>query len=337
MLIIEYLARRLAFVIPLVVGIVLITFLIVRLGGQDAVGLLAGPMADEAQVKLITAELGLDKPLFEQFAIYVTNVLQGDLGVSWQSGQPVLDEILIRVAASLELLLVSIVLGTLLGVPIGVRAALRPRGAFDQISRAVSLVSYSVPTYWMALMALAIFFLALGWAPAPMGRLDLAVFPPPFVTGSYLIDALLIGDFDAVGSALSHLVLPVSVFTTIVAAPIMKQTRAICLEVLSSDYIRLARLYGYGRNKVWRMTLRNATVPIVTYIGSELATLLAAVALVELVFSWGGLGQWGLNAILFGDFAAVQGYVLVLALFASTVYIIVDLIVLIAEPRAVTR
>jgi ABC-type dipeptide/oligopeptide/nickel transport system permease component len=335
--IVEYFARRLAFVIPLVLGIVLITFLLVRLGGQEPTGLLAGPMATEAQMNLIRSELGLDKPIFEQFAIYLVNVLQGDLGKSWQSNSPVLDEILIRITASLELLLTSMALGALIGVPVGLRAALRPRGIFDQVSRAISLVSYSVPTYWMALMALFIFFLALGWAPPPMGRIDLAVFPPPTVTGSYFIDSLIAGDLEAAWSALGHLILPVCVFTLIVAAPIIKQTRAICLEVLSSDYIRMARLYGYGRKKVWRMTLRNALVPIVTYIGAELATLLAAVALVELVFSWGGLGQWGLNAILFGDFAAVQGYVLVLALFASIVYLIVDLIVLIAEPRAATR
>ena len=123
------------------------------------------------------------------------------------------------------------------------------------------------------------------------------------------------------------------VFSLIIAAPTIKQTRAIALEVLGSDYIRLARLYGYSKKTIRRIALRNSFVPILTYVGAELATLLAAVALVELVFSWGGLGQWGLNAILFGDFAAVQGYVLVLALFASAVYLIVDLIVLIAEPR----
>ncbi len=337
MTILEYLARRLLFVIPLVVGVVLITFLIIRVGGQDAVGMLAGPMANEAEVNLIRSSLGLDRPILEQFAIYVVKVLQGDLGVSWQSGRTVLSEILVRIAASLELLLIAMFIGAAVGVPIGLRAALNPRGLFDQLSRAISLVTFSVPTYWMALMALFVFFLALGWAPPPMGRLDLAVFPPPFVTGSYLIDAIIVGDFEAIRSALSHLALPVIVFTLIVAAPIIKQTRAISLEVLSSDYIRLARLYGYGKKKIWRMTLRNALVPLVTYIGSELATLLAAVALIELVFSWGGLGQWGLNAILFGDFAAVQGYVLVLALFASTVYVIVDLIVLVAEPRAMER
>ncbi len=333
MIIVQYLARRLAFVIPLVLGIVFITFMLVRIGGQDAVGMLAGPMAGKAEVEMIRRNLGLDKPLWEQFFIYAQNVLQGDMGKSWQSGRPVLSEILTRISASLELLLISIALGTLVGVPVGLRAAMKPNKAFDQISRIASLVSFSVPTYWMALMALFVFFLGLGWAPPPMGRLDLAVFPPATVTGSYFIDSLLAGDMQAAGSAAGHLVLPVLVFSLIIAAPTIKQTRAIALEVLGSDYIRLARLYGYGKGTIRRIALRNSFVPIITYIGAELATLLAAVALVELVFSWGGLGQWGLNAILFGDFAAVQGYVLVLALFASAVYLIVDLIVLIAEPR----
>lgn len=331
----RFIIRRLVLTLPLLLGIVFITFMLVRIGGQDAVGMLASPMADENEIALIRAELGLDKPLFVQFGIYLGKIVQGDLGESWQSNSPVLGEILLRIPASLELLLTAVALGTLVGVPIGLRAATRPNRAFDQISRFGSLVGFSIPTYWMALMSIFFFFFLLRWAPPPLGRISLAVFPPNDVTGSYFIDGVLSGNWAAARSALGHLVLPVLVFSMIVAAPIIKQTRAIALEVLGSDYIRFARASGFSRRTIRRMALRNSFTPIVTYIGTELAGLLAAVSLVELIFAWGGLGQWGLNAILFGDFAAVQGYVLVLAVFALSVFLLVDLLVLIFEPRSV--
>lgn len=333
----RFIIRRLVLTLPLLLGIVFITFMLVRIGGQDAVGMLASPMADENEIALIRSELGLDKPLFVQFGIYLGNIVQGDLGESWQSNSSVLDEILLRIPASLELLLTAVGLGTLVGVPIGLRAATRPNRLFDQISRFGSLLGFSIPTYWMALMSIFFFFFLLRWAPPPLGRISLAVFPPNDVTGSYFIDGVLSGNWPAAWSALGHLVLPVLVFSMIVAAPIIKQTRAIALEVLGSDYIRFARASGFSRRTIRRMALRNSFTPIVTYIGTELAGLLAAVSLVELIFAWGGLGQWGLNAILFGDFAAVQGYVLVLAVFALSVFLLVDLLVLIFEPRSALK
>ncbi len=333
----RFIIRRLVLTLPLLLGIIFITFMLVRIGGQDAVGMLASPMADENEIALIRSDLGLDKPMFVQFGIYMGNILQGDLGESWQSNSPVLDEILLRIPASLELLLTAVGLGTLVGVPIGLRAATRPNRLFDQISRFGSLVGFSIPTYWMALMSIFFFFFLLRWAPPPLGRISLAVFPPKDVTGSYFIDGVLSGNWPAAWSDLGHLVLPVLVFSMIVAAPIIKQTRAIALEVLGSDYIRFARASGFSRRTIRRMALRNSFTPIVTYIGTELAGLLAAVSLVELIFAWGGLGQWGLNAILFGDFAAVQGYVLVLAVFALSVFLLVDLLVLIFEPRSALK
>lgn len=333
----RFVVRRILLTIPLLLGIVFITFMLIRLGGQDAVGMLTGPFASEAEIAQIKANFGLDKPLLEQFWVYLLNLLQGDLGKSWQSNTPVLDEILLRLPASFEILFLAMALGAAVGVPVGVHAAMHPNRLFDQVSRVLSLVAFSIPTYWLALMAVFFFFFLLGWAPAPMGRLDLAIFPPPTITGSYLVDGILAGDFATVKSALSHLVMPVIVFALIVAAPIIKQTRAIGLDVIGGDYVRYARASGYSPRTIRRIIRRNSFTPVLTYVGSELATLLAAVSLVEFIFSWGGLGQWGLNAILFGDFAAVQGFVLVLATFAALVFLIVDLLVLILEPRAMLR
>ncbi len=330
----RFVIRRLLLMIPLLLGIVFFTFMLVRIGGQDAVGMLASPMADADEIDRIRASLGLDLPLWQQFFIYLGNLFQGDLGESWQTNTPVLDEIVLRLPASLELLISAMGLGVLFGIPIGLRAAFRPNRRFDQISRFSSMFGFSIPTYWLALMAIFVFFFLFRWAPPPMGRISLAVFPPPDVTGSYFLDSLIAGDMQAAKSALSQLAMPVIVFTIIVTAPIIKQTRSIAIEVFNSDYVRYARASGLSPFAVQRVAMRNSFTPILTFVGAELASLLAAVSLIELIFAWGGLGQWGLNAILFGDFAAVQGYVLVLAMFSASVFLIVDLLVLIFEPRS---
>ncbi|MDA1058883.1 MAG: ABC transporter permease [Proteobacteria bacterium] len=330
----RFLLRRLVLVVPILLGITFLTFMLVRIGEQSPVAMLGGPMADQATFAIIEEELGLDRPFFVQFGIYLGKLVQGDLGDSWQSSERVADEIRNRLPASLELLIFSVLLGALIGVPVGLRSAQRPNGLFDQVSRFVSLFGFSVPTYWIALMSIFVFFFLLRWSPPPMGRLNIMSFPPPRLTGSYFIDSIVSGNWSTAWSALGHLTLPVILFSIIVAAPIIKHTRAIALEVLSSDY---ARAQGLRPKTVRRIALRNAIVPILTFIGTELTGLLAAVSLLELIFAWGGLGQWGLNAILLGDFAAVQGYVLVLAVFSVSIFVVIDLLVLVLEPRATLR
>jgi peptide/nickel transport system permease protein len=264
-------------------------------------------------------------------------VAGGDLGRSWISNRPVLADILERIPITLELLFWGVGLGAAVGVAIGLRAAWHRDGAFDQVARIVSLVGFSVPTYFLALLALLVFFYMLEWAPPGMGRLSMILTAPPRITGSVLIDGLLAGRGDVAHSAFSQLVLPVLCIAIIAAAPTVKQTRAIAIEVLASDYVRYARAAGLPAHRVRRIALRNCMVPVVTFIGSELTGLIGTTALIEYVFSWGGLGQYGLNAIIRGDFAAVQGYVLTLALFSVLVFLTVDLIVRAIEPRAGAR
>jgi len=271
--------------------------------------------------------------LLLQFANYLFRLLQGDLGVSWQGGIPVWGEILHLFPATLELVLLSVGLATLIGVPIGLRAATNPNGWFDQLSRFGSLAGFSMPTYWMGLMAILVFFYILRWAPAPMGRLSMEVVAPTVVTGSLLLDCILAGNWQALGSALAHLALPVACFTLLAAAPMIKQSRAILIEIMNSDYVRYARANGFSKATIRKMALRNAATPLLTFLGTELTSLLAAAALVEYIFSLSGLGQWGLNAILLGDFAVVQGYVLTLALFSVFIFMVIDLIVMLLEPR----
>jgi ABC-type dipeptide/oligopeptide/nickel transport system permease component len=328
------LLRRLVISVPLLIGILFFTFMLVRLGGQDPVGLLAGPTATVEEIDIVRAELGLDKPLFTQFWIYLGNIVQGDIGKSWISNQSVLIDILERIPITLELLLWGVALGSIIGVPVGLRAAFRHDKWFDQISRGISLLGFSIPTYFLGLVLLFVFFYLLGWSPPGMGRVSLLISPPPTITGSYLIDGLLVGDLSVARSALAQLILPVIAVAIISAAPIVKHTRAIALEVMSSDFVRFARASGLPPKKVSRIVLRNSSTPVATFIGTELTGVIGSVSLIEYVFAWGGVGQYGLNAIIRGDFSAVQGYVLFLAIFSLIVFILVDLLVLVLEPRA---
>jgi ABC-type dipeptide/oligopeptide/nickel transport system permease component len=327
-------ASRLLVAIPMLLGVVLITFFLIRIGTRDASLMLAGPFADEAMLQRIREQLGLDRPIYEQFAIYVTNLLQGDFGRSWISGRPVIDEILPRLAATMDLLLPAFVIGGLAGGAIGIASAFRYGTTFDHTSRFLSLLGFSIPTYWIGLMAIFVFYSVFGIAAAPMGRISMMSFPPPMVTGSIVIDGMLAGDWEVVLDALHHLSLPVTILAIIIAAPILKHSRAIALDVINSDYVTYARACGLPHRVIRRMVVRNSLAPIITLAGSELTGMLAAVSLLELIFAWGGFGQWGLNAILTGDFAAVQGYVTVIALFSICVFLVIDLIVLWLEPRS---
>ena len=330
----SFLFRRFLMAIPMVIGILFVTFMLVRIGSLDPVGLLAGPTATQAEFDMIRRNLGLDEPLWRQFVIYVGNVLQGDLGRSWLSNREVLTDLQERIVPTLELLFLGVGLGALIGIPVGLAAAFRPNGAFDQVSRVVSLLGFSIPTYWLGLVMLFVFFYLLRWAPPGMGRMSFMIPPPDFVTGSYLIDSLLQANWRAARSAASQLVLPVICMAIISAAPIIKHTRAIALEVMSSDAVRYARACGLPRPVVRRIVMRNSATPVITFVGTEITGLVGTLSLIEYVFAWGGVGQYGLNAIVRGDFTAVQGYVLTLALFSVIVFLIVDLVVHLIEPRA---
>ena len=337
MLIARFLALRLAVAVPVVLGILFLTFMLIRIGHQDPVAMLAGPLADAATYAMIRSQLELDQPLLTQFVVYVGRLLHGDLGVSWQGGRPVLQDLVAHFPITLELVVLAVGIAALVGIPIGIRAAARPNGPFDQVTRFGALAAFSVPTYWMGLMAILVFFYLLRWAPAPMGRIGLEAVAPPVVTGSMLLDSLLAGEWAAARSAASRLILPVACFAVVAAAPIIKHTRAIAIEVMASDYVRFARACGFPRSTIRRMALRNSAAPVLTFLGTEITSLLAAASLIEFIFSWGGLGQLGLNAILQGDFAVVQGYVLTLALSSVAVFLVVDLAVLLLEPRSHRR
>jgi peptide/nickel transport system permease protein len=331
------LLRRLAVAVPVIAGSLLLTFLLVRTASNDPVGLLAGPTATAEEVAAIRRQLQLDQPIWWQFLTFANGVAHGELGRSWLDSRPVLDDLLERLPASLELVLLGAGLGAAVGIPLGLAGALRANGPLDYTCRVISLFGFGMPTIFLGLLAVFVFFYLLGWAPPPMGRIDLMIAPPARVTGSYLIDALIGGDWDAARSAASRLVLPVACVAIVYAAPLIKQTRAIALDVLASDHLRFAEAVGLPDRMIRRIVRRNSAVPLITFIATELTAVFGTASVLELIFAWGGVSQFALVATLQGDFAVVQGYVIAMALIATVIFLVSDLAVLWLEPRARIR
>lgn len=331
--VLTYLAKRMLFVIPQLLGIILVSFLLVKSIPGDPAVLMLGPTATPDAIASLRAQLGLEEPLYVQFGIYVQNLLQGDLGTSWQTTRPVLEDLILRFPATLELVTLSLLLAILVGVSLGVFAARRPNGWVARVADFYGLSAGAIPDFWFALVLIFIFYTLLGWAPAPLGRMDMIVFPPPHVTGAYTIDSLIAGDFQAFRSALSHLVLPVLTLGLLNAGPILKMTQATMERMLESDFSRYEVLSGVPQRLVVRHALRNALPSIVTIISVLYGFLIGGAVLVEIVFSWGGAGQYAVQGVLNSDIYPVLGFVLFSAIFSLIVYIVVDLIYVLLDPR----
>jgi len=329
-----FVLRRIVLAVPIVLGVLIFTFLLVRIGGNDPVALLAGPTATPQETAQIAARLQLDQPIWRQFVTFAAQVAHGDLGRSWLSDRPVLDELFDRLPATLEIVLIGALIGTAIAVPAGISAAMAAGGWLDNVCRIVSLVGFGMPTIFLGLVLIFVFFFALDLAPPPMGRIDLLIDVPRRITGSYAIDAALSGNLEAFASAAGRLVLPCVAIAIVFAAPLVKQSRAIALDVLASDWIRYARILGLPAREIRKIVWRNAAAPLVTYGATELCALFGSASVLELIFSWGGVSQFGLMAILRGDFAVIQGYVITMSAMAVVIFAAADALVLWFEPRA---
>ncbi len=324
---------RLGLLVPTFLGVTLIAFLFIRLLPGDPIEILAGErgVSPERHARLMR-ELGFDRPLWEQYLNYLLDVLQGDLGRSIVTRQPIIEEFLALFPATLELSLCAILLAVVVGLPVGVLAAVRRGTVFDHSVMAVTLTGYSMPIFWWGLLLIILFSGILGWTPVS-GRLSLLYYVEP-VTGFMLIDTLLSGQEGAFLSALRHLILPTVVLGTIPLAVIARQTRSAMLEVLGEDYVRTARAKGLPP---WRIiglhALRNALVPVVTTIGLQVGVLLAGAILTETIFSWPGVGKWLVDSIFRRDYPAVQGGLLLIAGLVMLVNLMVDLLYGLINPR----
>ncbi|MBT9486200.1 MAG: ABC transporter permease [Rubrivivax sp.] len=327
-------ATRLLAALPNLVGVVVITFILTRALPGDPAAYFAGGAATQEAVAQVRAQLGLDRPLLEQFFSYVAGLARGDLGLSLTTGQPVLQELLQRLPASMELVLLSLLLACATAIPLGVLAATRPGSWIDQLCRVITTAGVSLPTFFTGLLLSYVFYFLLGWAPSPLGRLDPMYSPPAQVTGLYLVDALLAGDLGLWWASFTQLILPVLTMAIFVLAPIARMTRASMLSVLSADFVRTARASGLSATTVLlRYALRNALLPVVTTLGMVFGFMLGSSVIVEKVFGWPGVGSYAIDALTASDYAPVQGFVLAMGILFVLLNLGVDLLYGLIDPR----
>ena len=325
---------RIVQALPVLFGVVLVTFLLTRALPGDPAAYFAGPAADEKSIQQIREALGLDRPLPEQFWLYLNDLAVGDLGTSISTGQPVIVELTRRLPASLELTLGALIISLLIAVPMGVLAATRPGKPIDHVCRLLATAGVSLPTFFTGLALLFIFYYLLGWAPAPVGRLDFIYLPPDPVTGFYIIDALIAGDGAKAYAALQQLMLPMITLALFTLAPITRMTRGAMLQALGSDFIRTAKAAGLSRDVlVGRYAFQNAMLPVVTTLGMVFSFTLGANVLVEKVFAWPGIGSFAVEALVVSDYAAVQGFVLSMAILFVVLNLGIDILYTLIDPR----
>jgi peptide/nickel transport system permease protein len=327
-------SKRMLLVIPNLIGVVIITFFLTRALPGDPAAYFAGPAATKEAIEQVRAKLGLDKPLVVQFGQYVSDLGHLNLGNSLTTGQPVLTELKNRLPASAELTLFGLILSMVIAVPLGILAAVRQGSWIDHTCRVVVTTGVSLPVFFTGLLLVYAFYFRLGWAPAPLGRLDVFFSAPPQVTGFYLIDSLLNRDLATFRASLSQLLLPGFTLCIFSLAPIARMTRASMLAVLASDFVRTARASGLkSRTVIVTYAFRNAMLPVVTTLGMVFSFLLGANVLVEKVFAWPGIGSYAVEALIASDFAPVQGFVLTMAIMYVALNLAIDMLYGVIDPR----
>ncbi len=331
----RYITRRLCLMVALLFGVSLMVFLISHLVPSNPLvaNMSQTALADPAAVAAFEAKWGLDKPLYQQYFIYLGNLLQGDMGTSIRTGQPVLQDLMQYFPATVELSIFAMVIAIFFGVLFGVLSAVFRDKPVDQILRAVSVSGVSIPSFWFSLLVLYIFFYKLGWFPGP-GRLGSRTVVPADGTGFYLLDGLLKGDFALFRDALSHIMLPALVLGFFTMGLITRQTRSNLMEVMSMDYIRTARAKGMSEKRlVWKHALSNALIPVITVAGMGFCNLLGGMVFVEKIFAWPGIGQYAYLSATTLDFPAICGVSLLIALNYVVVNLFIDILYGIIDPR----
>ncbi|SFE86517.1 peptide/nickel transport system permease protein [Sulfitobacter brevis] len=319
-------------------GLLVVTFLIGRVVPVDPVLAVVGDRASKSTYDAAYLALGLDKPLYHQFWIYLKNALSGDLGVSVLTKKPIIEDIARVFPATLELATAGILLGTITGVPLGVWGAVRQGKLADQVIRVVGLVGYSAPIFWLGLLGLLVFYAKLGWVAGP-GRIDIAYeYSVTQVTGLLLIDTAMQGNWAAFVNVLAHLALPATLLGYFSMAYISRMTRSFMLAELAQEYVTTARVKGVAEWRIiWLHALRNAAVPLVTVIALSYAGLLEGSVLTETVFAWPGLGQYLTNSLQNADMNAVLGGTLVIGIIFVGLNLLSDLLYTVLDPRVRRR
>jgi peptide/nickel transport system permease protein len=319
-------------IIPVLLGVSILVFFMVRAIPGNPAQIMLGQQASQEQVQQLTEKMGLDKPVFVQYGLFLKDALRGDLGDSTVTGRPVTTELLVRFPATLELVAFAMLIAILVGVPVGVISAVRQYSLLDKTTSVLALTGISMPIFWLAMILVVIFGVNLELLPFP-GRLDPTT-GITALTGLVLVDSLLTLNFAGFWDGLLHLIMPALALGTIPMAVIMRMTRSSMLEVMHEDYVRTARAKGVVP---WRVVskhaLRNAMLPTITVIGLQVGLLMGGAIITETIFSWPGIGLYAYNSISSRDYASIQGVVLYGALLFVLVNLIVDVLYAILDPR----
>ncbi len=333
MSLLQILSRRLVLGIVVVFGVLVVTFIISRLIPGDPARLMAGEHATRETVQHMRHVLGLDRPLPEQFVVYMARLARGDLGTSIRTERPVSEDIRRFFPATIELSLAALLFAVAAGVPLGVIAAVDKDGWIDQVVRTVSIVGISMPAFWLGLLLLDLFYNWLGILPGT-GRLDEGISAPPSITGMFTVDALLAGQWRTLRDALSHLALPAFTLGFVNLGVIMRQIRSAMIEVLQEDYIRTARAGGLSPARIIvGHALRNAMIPSLTMLGLLFGDLLYGAVLTETIFAWPGMGNYVIQSISFLDFPSIMGFALVASLAYVLLNLAVDMSYMLLDPQ----
>lgn len=319
--------------IPLAFGVIMVVFVLLRLMPGSPVYRMAGTSATPATIEGLTRRLGLDKPIWEQFLIYIKGLLHGDMGISTNTSHPVLEDLVKRIPVTLELITYTMINCIIIGVFFGALSALNEKGIIKKIADIYGLIAGAVADFWAGLMLIYFFFFLLGWAAPPLGRIGLMIEAPPKITGFILVDSVFAGNWEAFFDALSHFILPVATLTFCYTGQILKMMRSSVSDILQSDFIAYAKMMGMPKKVVSSYSVKNSLSPVVTMVGYVYGYLLGGAVLIETVFGWGGLGQYVTQALAYQDYAAMQGFMIVATIFSMLVYLAVDITCMIIDPR----
>lgn len=332
-MLVRLIVRRLLFLVFVLFGLSLLTFGLSHIIPGDPARLMAGPRASQSTVDKIREQYGLNDPLPQQYVTYVTNLAQGDLGTSFTTRRPVSEDLKRYLPATIELGAVAFVMATLIGIPLGIVSSVRRDKLPDHVARFVSISGLALPVFWLAIMAQFIFFGRLGWLPDG-ARIPIGMDAPPTLTGMYILDSIVARDWDLLRTSLLHLIMPATVLAYGSLAVITRMVRGGMLEVLNQDYIRTARAKGISpRTVIFGHAVKNAMLPTVTSLGLQIGLLLSGAFLVEIVFSWPGIGRYAVEAIQRLDYNATMATTLVIALVFVLMNLLVDILYLFLDPR----
>ncbi len=332
----RYVAQRVVLMAGILLGVLVVTFALSRVLPGSPVEMMLGHRPTQEQIDAARSQRGLDRPVHEQFILYLGDILQGDFGVSLRTGQPVLADILERMTATFELTTLAVILVILAGIPLGVFSAVHQNALLDHAARCFSVAGMALPLFLIAMLLQMAFYGGLSWFPL-QGRMNSEVlldYPFERITGLYLVDTLLSGQWIAFKSAVHHLVLPVLSLSIASLAVITRITRNTMIEALGQDFIRTAMAYGLPKRAVYfRYALKATLIPMLTVIGLTYGFMLGGSIVIEYIFDWPGLGGYVVSAILKNDFPAVMGVTLFLATMYLTINLVIDLLYFVVDPR----